>query len=106
MIKKMLRPFSQWFLVLTLLPGLGFAAPPQSQSPQGGALETVDINTATAQQMADTLQGIGLKRAEAIIAYRDRFGKFYSAEALTAVKGIGANTIKRNLSRIKVSSAE
>ena len=71
-----------------------------------GAVETVDINTATAQQMADTLQGIGLKRAEAIIAYRDRFGKFYSAEELTAVKGIGANTIKRNLSRIKVSSAE
>ncbi len=106
MIKKMLRPFSQWFLILALLPGLAFSTPPQFQGVQDASLETVDINTATAQEMADTLQGIGLKRAEAIIAYRDRFGKFYSAEELTAVKGIGANTIKRNLSRIKVNSAE
>jgi competence ComEA-like helix-hairpin-helix protein len=35
--------------------------------------------------MADTLQGIGLKSAEAIIAYRNRFGKFYSAEELTDI---------------------
>jgi len=86
--------------------GFGVRRPAAVPESSRGAVETVDINTATAQQMADTLQGIGLKRAEAIIAYRDRFGKFYSAEELTAVKGIGANTIKRNLSRIKVSSAE
>ncbi len=106
MIKKRLQRFSAGMLALVLLSSGAFAAPPQAQVASDKSKERVDINTATAEQLADTLQGIGLKRAEAIVAYRDRFGKFYSAEELTAVKGIGANTIKRNRSRIKIKMVE
>jgi len=61
---------------------------------------TVNVNEADAATIANTLSGVGLSRAQAIVDYRDRNGKFYSAEELTAVKGIGRSTVERNLSRI------
>lgn len=62
----------------------------------------VNINTATAEMIAENLTGVGLRRAEAIVAYRDSFGPFYSAEELTAVKGIGKSTVEKNASRILI----
>ena len=112
MIKKMIQSMQQWLLVAAFVPGLALAAPPQSAEVSDGSEVAVDlsfhagvdINVATAEELAQALQGVGLKRAEAIVAYRDRFGQFYSAEELSAVKGIGPNTISRNLSRIRVKT--
>lgn len=56
----------------------------------------VNINTADAQTLATQLKGIGLKKAEAIIAYRETFGAFKSVDELAAVKGIGEKTVDRN----------
>lgn len=58
--------------------------------------QTVNINTANAQQLADALKGVGLKKAEAIVAYRKTVGKFISIDQLTEVKGIGKATVEKN----------
>ena len=51
--------------------------------------ELVNINKASADIMQDNLKGIGAKKAEAIIAYRNEHGDFKKLEDLKEVKGIG-----------------
>ena len=58
--------------------------------------DPVNVNTATAEQIAENLQGIGLKKAQAIIQYREQNGKFNAAEDLLNVKGIGESTLMKN----------
>jgi comEA protein len=48
----------------------------------------ININTADAEEIS-SLPGIGEKKAEAIISYRDENGGFTSAEEIMNVKGIG-----------------
>ena len=67
------------------------------------APEKVNINTADAETIARVLNGIGLKKAEAIVRHRETHGRFDSAADLTAVKGIGESTVKKNADKIKVS---
>lgn len=64
---------------------------------------TVNINQADAQTLASVLNGVGISRAEAIVAYREKNGKFYSAEELTSVRGIGVSTVAKNEDRIVVN---
>jgi competence protein ComEA len=63
---------------------------------------TVNINQADAETLASVLSGVGISRAEAIIAYREKNGKFYSAEELSSVRGIGMSTVTKNETRIVV----
>lgn len=63
---------------------------------------TVNVNEADAEAMASALVGVGISRAQAIVDYREQHGRFYSAEELTAVKGIGQATVEKNLSRISI----
>ena len=63
---------------------------------------TVNINQADAETLASVLNGVGISRAQAIVAYREKNGKFYSAEELSAVRGIGKRTVEKNESRIVV----
>ncbi|MEL7400224.1 MAG: helix-hairpin-helix domain-containing protein [Pseudomonadota bacterium] len=60
---------------------------------------TININTATAEQLAQ-LQGIGKTKAEAIVKYRESNGAFSSADELVLVKGIGENILEKNRSLI------
>jgi competence protein ComEA len=62
----------------------------------------VDINHADAKTLAESLSGIGLVKAEAIVAYRDSHGPFLHVEDLAAVKGIGARTIEANREAIVI----
>lgn len=64
--------------------------------------QTVNINTADAATLSQSLKGIGEKRAQAIIEYRTIHGPFASIEALDAVKGIGPATIEHNRAIIRV----
>lgn len=50
--------------------------------------QMVNINTATVSTLSQ-LKGIGEKRAQAIIAYRQQHGKFTSLDELAKVPGIG-----------------
>lgn len=63
-------------------------------------LMTVNINTADAQQLANGLTGVGLKRAQDIIKLRDELGQFTDINQLMQVKGIGARVIELNKERI------
>lgn len=62
----------------------------------------VNINTADAATLAASLNGIGLKKAEAIVAYREQNGKFTHADQLLEVKGIGKATLDKNRDKIKI----
>ena len=62
----------------------------------------VDINLADANTIARNLKGIGLKKAEAIVAHRDAHGPFKTADDLTVVKGIGQHTVDMNRADIRV----
>lgn len=55
----------------------------------------VNINTADAKTIGDALSGIGLKKAEAIIKYREEKGPFETVEELANVKGIGEKTVEK-----------
>ena len=66
------------------------------------AVQTVNINEADARSMAKTLKGVGLRRAEAIVAWREKNGRFFSAEELSQVRGIGRSTVQKNADRIVV----
>ena len=60
----------------------------------------VNINAADADVLAAALKGIGLKKAEAIIRYRETVGGFKALEELTEVKGIGVALIETNRARM------
>lgn len=61
---------------------------------------SVNINTASAEEIADVLTGVGLVRAEAIVAYRQEHGPFNTIEGLLDVKGIGQGVLNKNTGRI------
>ena len=79
-------------LIASLAPMLAWAGP-------------VDINKADAATIAKELQGIGLSKAQAIVAYREKNGAFKNADELSKVKGIGAKTLERNRANIRVDGA-
>ena len=56
----------------------------------------VNINTANAQSFSKNIKGVGQKKAEAIIAYREKHGKFKTVADLTRVKGIGKKLLEKN----------
>ena len=55
----------------------------------------VNINTADAQKIADSVSGLGLKKAQAIIDYRTKNGDFKTLDDLNKVSGIGDKTIEK-----------
>lgn len=61
---------------------------------------TVNVNTASAEEISTMLLGIGLKKAQAIVDYRTQHGAFTSKQDLTKVKGIGTSTVSKNEARI------
>ena len=64
--------------------------------------QAVNINTADAQSIADSLNGVGLKKAEAIVAWRDTNGVFKSQDDLINVRGIGQKTVEKNKTDIQL----
>jgi competence protein ComEA len=62
----------------------------------------VNINTASAEDMAQSLKGIGVKTAQAIVAYRVSEGLIESPESIMQVKGIGDFTYEANKDAIMV----
>ena len=60
----------------------------------------VNINTANAEQIANTMTGIGENKAKAIVEYRKSHGKFKSVQELENVDGIGLKTVEKNKAKI------
>ena len=78
------------------------AAKPVTDKPVITGSHGVDINTASAEELAEAMNGVGIKKAQAIVQYRQEFGPFNSLEQLQDVPGIGASLLERNRSRIKL----
>lgn len=64
--------------------------------------EEVSINSATAEQLAAALNGVGLKKAQAIVSYREQNGPFTQIDQLQEVPGIGRALIERNQARLRL----
>ena len=77
-------------LFVLLLPGLALAGP-------------VNVNTADAETISESLQNVGLKKARAIVEYREKHGPFRSPDELSLVKGIGERTVEVNRENILVT---
>ncbi len=60
----------------------------------------VNINTASAEQIATAMTGVGESKAKAIVQYRKSNGKFKSVQDLEQVDGIGAKTVAKNKDKI------
>jgi len=69
-------------------------------APRAAVAQRVNINTANAETLANILNGIGIKKAQAIVAFRQKNGPFKSLAELGQVKGIGDATLKKNASVI------
>jgi len=67
------------------------------------AVDKVDINTADAATLDRVMDGIGAKKAEAIVKYRQENGVFKSIQELEKVSGIGVKTIEKNKDKLIVS---
>lgn len=76
------------FLALTLS-AYAFASP-------------VNINTADAPTLSKNIKGVGLKKAQAIVAFREANGEFKKIEDLMKVKGIGKKLLEKNTGSIIV----
>jgi len=70
------------------------------------AADTIDINSATAEQLAAAISGVGLKKARVIVAYREANGPFATIEDLMQVRGIGTATVDANRHLLSVSAPE
>ena len=62
----------------------------------------VNVNTATAEEIAKELKGVGVAKAGAIVLYREEHGAFKSLKELTKVKGIGASTVDKNRENLEL----
>ena len=89
--------FLQSLLLALLLAGSALAA---TETPS-----KVDINSADAATLAAALNGVGLAKAEAIVAHRKQHGPFKSPEQLAEVKGIGLKLVEKNKDRIQVGAS-
>ncbi len=58
-------------------------------------------NTATVDELAEELVGVGPKLAEKIVQYRQENGNFETIEDLMEVKGIGNHVIEKNRDQIE-----
>lgn len=88
--------FSKSLAALALC--LAFAVPALAATP-------VNINKADAQTIATSLDGVGLAKAQAIVAYRSAHGPFKSVDDVGNVKGVGDKTLARNRDAIRLSGS-
>ena len=60
----------------------------------------VSVNAAYAEDLARAMNGVGLKKAQAIVSYREEYGPFKTVDDLKQVPGMGSALVERNLSHL------
>lgn len=48
------------------------------------------------------MSGVGIKKAQAIVSYRDEYGPFKTLDDLKQVPGMGGTLVERNLAHLKL----
>ncbi|WP_406670546.1 ComEA family DNA-binding protein [Raoultella terrigena] len=74
-------------------------APDSAKVGESGAMK-VSINSASAQDLMEALNGVGLKKAQGIVSYREEFGPFKTIDDLKQVPGMGHALVERNLAHL------
>ncbi len=64
--------------------------------------QLINLNRASAEQLAEALDGVGIARAKAIVQHRENYGEFEQVEELMMVSGIGDSIMEANRNRIIV----
>ncbi|UAN64161.1 ComEA family DNA-binding protein [Serratia sp. JSRIV006] len=83
-------------------PQAAVVSPKVSPEASGEGEAKVSINQADAEALATVLNGVGLKKAEAIVRYREQNGPFSEIDQLQEVPGIGPSLVERNRDRLKM----
>lgn len=78
------------------------AKAPEALSANDSEGTRVSINNASAEDLAKALNGVGLKKAQAIVSYREEYGPFKTIDDLRQVPGMGNSLVERNLSHLKL----
>ncbi len=65
------------------------------------AADKININTANRETLM-TIKGVGEKRADAIISYRDANGSFKSVDELANVSGVGESIVEKNRDNLTI----
>ena len=60
------------------------------------AAQPVNVNSASVEEIAEALKGVGMTKAAAIVSYRSEHGQFKHIDELVNVKGIGIRTVDIN----------
>lgn len=101
-LKSKLRKLSvaTLFSAIIAMPTFANNADNQSAVPatavEAAAEQKINLNNATAEELEKGLLGIGAKKAQAIVEYREKNGNFISVEQLADVSGIGKATVDKN----------
>lgn len=77
------------------------ATPVPASSLSASKIENkVSINLADAKTLAEKLKGVGLKKAQAIVEYREKYGLFTEVQQLQEVPGVGKHIMGQNVDRL------
>ena len=85
-------------------PALSAQSKVPAPKPAATAAAPVNLNTATAEQLA-TIPGVGPRMAERIIDYRQKNGGFKKIEDLMNVSGVGEKSFLKMKPLITVTAA-
>ncbi|MGH6636754.1 MAG: ComEA family DNA-binding protein [Gammaproteobacteria bacterium] len=67
--------------------------------------DPIDINSASADDLAQAIKGVGPAKAAAIVAHREKHGPFASIDDLALVQGIGEKTVQMNRETLTIGNA-
>ena len=90
-------------LAAAAAPSLAAQAEAKAQPAASGSGKVVDLNTASAEELA-TVPGIGPALAQRIIEFREKEGRFQRVEDLMKVKGIGEKSFQKLRQHFKVEA--
>ncbi|MCR9192711.1 MAG: helix-hairpin-helix domain-containing protein [Gammaproteobacteria bacterium] len=83
-------------LSCVILASSSHAAPNNPITPPLKSAAKINLNHASLEELSHAIKGIGKKRAQAIVQYRQQHGNFKSLTDLEAVRGIGAKFVQKN----------
>ncbi|MBL7479977.1 ComEA family DNA-binding protein [Legionella bononiensis] len=88
-------------LFVVTLPVQADTVPKKQPEQHASSPGKIDLNQADLSTLTGSFKGIGKKRAEAIIAYRESHKGFKSLEELAEVKGFGQRFMNTNRDKLK-----